>query len=296
MVLVNPNNPNGATFDVEPLPDLLRRHSNTFFLVDEAFIGLAGQSVVRWVDRFPNLIVTRTFSKAESLAGFRVGYAILPELFLGFDPLLGATFFGLAVALSMGAVQRRSRQRVDTLIGVMWAVGMAIGVVFVDLTPGYKADLMSFPFGSILAVPTSELFLMAFLDLSVVAFVALYFRPLLAISYDETFARVRNLPVVGLQLALLCLVSLSVVLLMRVVGLILVIAMLTIPAAVGGRFTRSLKGMMLLSVALGAVFNVTGLVISYVADLTSGATIVLVAAVIFLAVTAIPWPHRHDVP
>jgi zinc transport system permease protein len=217
-------------------------------------------------------------------------------LFFGLDPLLGATFFGLAVALSMGTVQRRSRQRVDTMIGVMWAVGMAIGVVFVDLTPGYKADLMSFLFGSILAVPGFELILMALLDLVVVAFVALYFRPLLAVSYDETFTRVRNLPVAALQLALLCLVALSVVLLMRVVGLILVIAMLTIPAAVGSRFTRSLKGMMVLSVVLGIAFNLTGLAISYAADLTSGATIILVAAVAFMMVTILPWPHRDQAP
>jgi zinc transport system permease protein len=203
-------------------------------------------------------------------------------LFFSLDPLLGATVFGVAVALSMGAVQRLSQQRVDTLIGVMWAVGMAIGVIFVDLTPGYKADLMSFLFGSILAVPTSELVLMAVLDVVVVTFVALYFRPLLAVSYDETFARVRNLPVAGLQLALLCLVALSVVLLMRVVGLILVIAMLTIPAAIGGRFTRSLKGMMALAIAFGAAFNVIGLGVSYAADLTSGATIILVAAAGFL--------------
>lgn len=216
-------------------------------------------------------------------------------LFFSVDPVLGAMFFGLAVALSMGAVQRLSHQRVDTLIGVMWAVGMAIGVIFVDLTPGYKADLMSFLFGSILAVPTSELVLMGLLDLVVVAFVTLYFRPLLAVSYDETFARVRNLPVAGLQLALLCLVALSVVLLMRVVGLILVIAMLTIPAAIGGLFTRSLKGMMLLAVALGAVFNVTGLGISYAADLTSGATIILVAAVVFALATLVPWSRRHEV-
>jgi len=97
-------------------------------------------------------------------------------------------------------------------------------------------------------------------------------------------------------LALLCLVALSVVLLMRVVGLILVIAMLTIPAAVGSRFTQSLKGMMVLSVVLGIVINLTELAISYAADLTSGATIILVAAVAFLMVTILPWPHRDQAP
>lgn len=78
-VIVNPNNPNGGTFDMSPLPDLMKRHANTYFLVDEAFIGMSGQSVASWVPRYPNLIVTRTLSKAHSLAGFRVGYAILPE-------------------------------------------------------------------------------------------------------------------------------------------------------------------------------------------------------------------------
>jgi histidinol-phosphate aminotransferase len=79
VVIVNPNNPNGGTFDMAPLPGLLERHRDSFFLVDEAFIGMAGQSVASWVPQYPNLIVTRTLSKAHSLAGFRVGYAILPE-------------------------------------------------------------------------------------------------------------------------------------------------------------------------------------------------------------------------
>jgi len=203
--------------------------------------------------------------------------------FLGLNPTLGALVFALVAALSMGLVQRFSRQRSDTVIGMMWAVGMAIGIVFIDRTPGYKADLMSYLFGSILAVPREELLLMLALDGVVVGFVALFYRPLLAVSFDQTFARVRNVPVTALHLALLCVVALTVVLLMRVVGLILVIAMLTMPAALSTQFVRTLKVTMILSVALGALFTLAGLWISYQANLTSGAAIILVSAVGFAA-------------
>lgn len=199
-------------------------------------------------------------------------------VFFGFSPTLGALIFSAVAALLMGMVQRLARQRADTVIGVMWAVGMATGIVFIDRTPGYKADLMSFLFGSILAVPRSELAFMIVLDIIVVIFVSLYYRPLLAISFDQTFARVRNLPVLAQQLAVLLVVAITVVLLMRVVGLILVIAMLTMPAALSSQYVSTLKSMMVSSIVVGALFMVAGLWIAFEANLTSGATIILVSA------------------
>lgn len=202
--------------------------------------------------------------------------------FLHFNPVLGAILFSLAVALGMGMVQRKTRQRADTIIGVIWAIGMAVGVILIDLTEGYKADLMSYLFGSILAVPSTDLLIMLGLDIVIVALVALFYKELLAISFDETFASVGNVPVDTIYLLLLCMIALTVVMLMRVVGLIMVIALLTMPAAISGQLVRDMKKMMLLASVLGAVFATTGLWLSYLLNLTCGATIILVSGAAYL--------------
>lgn len=202
--------------------------------------------------------------------------------FFGFDPLLGGMLFGLFAALAMNVVQRKTRQRADTLIGVMWAAGMAIGIIFVDLSPGYKVDLMSFLFGSLLAVSTSEIYIILALDLIILLTVFALYRELLAISYDETFATVRGVPVNVISLILTALIALTVVMMMRVVGLILVIALLTLPAAIAGLFARDMRQMMVLASGLGMVFTVSGLWLSYQYNLTSGAAIILVAVTAYL--------------
>jgi len=141
---------------------------------------------------------------------------------LGFNPVLGAVAFSVAAAVSMGLVQQRTRQRADTIIGVLWAIGMAVGIIMIDLTEGYKADLMSYLFGSILTVPSGDLLLMLLLDLVIAVVVVVLYKELLAISFDELFASVRNVPVTAIYLVLLCLIALTVVMMMRVVGLIMV--------------------------------------------------------------------------
>jgi len=208
--------------------------------------------------------------------GIGLGY------FLGINPVWGAILFSLAAALGMGVVQRKTRQRADTIIGVMWAIGMAVGIVFVDLTRGYVVDLMSYLFGSILTVPRSDLIIMALLDVVIVALVVVFYKELLATSFDETFATVENVPVDTIYIILLCMVALTVVMLMRIVGLIMVIALLTMPAAISEQFTSNLKKMMFLSIVLGIVFTTVGLWLSYALNLTSGATIILVSGGAFL--------------
>jgi zinc transport system permease protein len=224
--------------------------------------------------------------------GYFVKYNLLPTLLAGsalaqdqrpgYFPIVGAIVFSLLSALGMGWVQRRTRERADTVIGVLWAIGMSIGIVFVDLTAGYKVDLMSYLFGSILAVPRPDLIVMVVLDAVIVLLVALLYKELLAISFDETFALIENVPVDAVYLVLLSMIAMTVVMLMRVVGLIMVIAMLTIPAAISGQFTKDLKKMMALAVVLGMVFTTTGLWISYAWNLTSGASIILVAGLAYL--------------
>jgi zinc transport system permease protein len=219
--------------------------------------------------------------------GYYIKYTLLPLLFAGSAlaqdprpgalPLGGAIVFSLGAAVVMGLVQRRTRERADTIIGVLWAIGMAVGIIFVDLSEGYKVDLMSYLFGSILAVEPVELLVMLALDAVVITVVVLFYKELVAISFDETFATVENVPVDAIYVVLLCLIALTVVMMMRVVGLIMVIAMLTMPAAIAGQFVRDLRRTMIWAVVLGVVFTVVGLWLSFSWNLTSGASIILVA-------------------
>ncbi|MDJ0733162.1 MAG: metal ABC transporter permease [Nostocaceae cyanobacterium] len=213
--------------------------------------------------------------------GIGLGY------YLRFNPILGAIIFSVAAALGMGMVQRRTKQRADTIIGVMWAMGMAVGIILVDLTGGYKADLMSYLFGSILAVSSNDLLITLVLDIIIIALAVFFYKELLAISFDETFATITNVPVDAIYLTLMCMIALTVVMMMRVVGLIMVIALLTMPAAISSQFVRDMRKMMVMASILGMFFTTVGLWLSYSLNLTSGATIILVAGVTYVLSTAI---------
>ena len=202
--------------------------------------------------------------------------------FFGFSYLWGVLGFSLLVAMIMAAVSLKSRQRADTIIGVLWAVGMALGVILLDLTPGYNVDLMSYLFGSILAVPTSDLWLMLIMDGLVVLIVGYFYHDLVALSYDVEFAQVRGVSVRVLYFVLIGMIALSIVMMIQVVGLILIIALLTIPPYIAERYSVSLFQMMIYSVILNIFFTTVGLWLSYVFDLTSGASIIMVAAVVFI--------------
>ena len=199
-------------------------------------------------------------------------------------PLHGAVVSALISAIIIGMVSLRARQREDTVIGAVWAVGMAIGILFISQTPGYNQDLMSFLFGNILMVPSKDLALIAMLDAAVIAVSLLWYNPLLAVCFDEDFARLRGLHVEVYYLVLLCLTALTVVLLVTVVGIVLVIALLTLPAAVAGHFSKSLWQMMLIATGCSMLFTVAGLAMSYGPDLPAGAVIIVVAGAAYLCV------------
>lgn len=207
--------------------------------------------------------------------------------YFGQDPMLGAILFSIFSSLAMGLVHRKTRARSDTIIGVMWAIGMAIGIIFISLTPGYKSNLMSFLFGSILAVSTADLWLMAAIAILSVAFVALAYRALLAISFDEDFAAVRNVAVTPLYLLMIVLIGLAVVVSMRVVGLIMIIALLTIPAAIANLFFKDMRIIMVVGVSLSMIFSTAGLIISYALNLQTGAVIILTAGLAYLLATLV---------
>jgi len=239
------------------------------------------------------VVVNRIVFLAGGIAHAAYG-GIGLAFFLGWPYVAGTTAVSLLSAGIMAAVTLKAKHRADAMVGVLWAVGMALGVILLDLSPGYNADLMSYLFGSILTVPASDLWQMGLLGIAVIAVVAWYYNDFLAMSYDDEFARLRNVPVTFLYCLLLGMIALAVVMIIRVVGLILVIALLTIPPFIAEKFTGSLRAMMMLSSVLSCLFTVVGFGVSYALNLTSGATIILVAAAgFFLAVLWDRWRHRR---
>lgn len=202
------------------------------------------------------------------------------------DPLYGALAAALAAAVLIGWVSLKAGEREDTLISAMWAVGMAVGLVFITRTPGYSEDLMGYLFGNILLVAGRDLWLLAGLDALLLLIVVGYYNRLSAVCFDEQFTRLRGVNTTFFYLLLLCLVALSVVLLISVVGIVLVIALLAIPAAIAGRFAGRLWSMMVLASLLGVAFTVGGLAVSYAPGLPAGATTILLAAAAYLFIQA----------
>jgi len=223
------------------------------------------------------VVVNRIVFLAGGIAHAAYG-GIGLAFFMGWPYVAGTTGFSLLAAGAMAAVTLKAKHRADAMVGVIWAVGMAAGVILLDLTPGYNVDLMSYLFGSILAVPVSDLWQMGLIGIGVIAIVTWYYNDFLAMSYDDEFARLRKVPVTFLYCLLLGMIAVTVVMIIRVVGLILVIALLTIPPFIAEKFTGSLRAMMVVSSALSCMFTLSGLWLSYSLNLTSGATIILVAA------------------
>jgi zinc transport system permease protein len=219
-----------------------------------------------------------------------MGAARYCEVVLGwtwFHPLAGATIAALVSALIIGLVSLRAKEREDTVIGAVWAIGMATGIMFIFRTPGYNEDLMSYLFGNILMVSGQDLWFMAGLDLLIIGLVVLFYNKFLAVCFDEEFARLRGVHVEGYYLLLLGLTALTVVLMLSVVGIVMVIALLTLPAATAGYFSRRLWHMMGLSVLFSALFTTGGLALSYSPNLPAGATIILVAGAVYLGVVTV---------
>ena len=203
--------------------------------------------------------------------------------FMGWPPRAGV--YGAAVLLAAMAtwMERKAPNRSDTVMGMIWAVGMATGVIFTDLTPGYGTELTSYLFGSILTVSSGDIVIMVALALGSLGLVTLGFRPVEAFLFDHTFARTKGVPVGLIDLAISLLTSLAVVAVIRVVGLIMVIALFTMPSALVEKSCRSLASMMALSVLASMFFCLSGLWISVAFDLTAGAAIVAVGGLITVA-------------
>ncbi len=204
--------------------------------------------------------------------------------FLGIDPLLGAIPVALASALALGAVDRETIRSYDALIGVLWAVGLAVGIVFVYKTPGFAPNLMSYLFGNILMVSRRDVLVILALAVCVLAVLAVFWKGLVAVAFDEVYARVQGAPVRLLLTVLLTLIALSVVILIQVVGIILVVALLTIPPVLSLMLCKDLWSVVVSSVLVGVGMTLGGLGLSFAYDLPSGPAIILLGAALLLAV------------
>jgi zinc transport system permease protein len=202
------------------------------------------------------------------------------------DPMMGAVASALAAAIITGLVSLYAREREDTVIGAIWSVGMAAGLIFIDLTPGYF-EISSFLFGDILLISSKDIILVLVLDAFIVATTLLFYNQLLAVCFDDEFATLRGINAPGYYIFLLCLTALTIVLLVRIVGIVMVIALLTLPAAVAGKFTNRMWRMMLLSIFFCMSFNTAGLALGFSQGLSSGPSIIIIAGLTYLIVISL---------
>jgi zinc transport system permease protein len=198
------------------------------------------------------------------------------------DPILGAFASAIISALILGIVHLNYRQREDAVIAAIWSTGMAIGMIVISITPGTNVELLNYLFGNILWIDSTDLMRLAVLNGVILAVVAIFYRKFLALCFDEEQATLQGISVKGLYLLLLSLVAVSIVLLMQIIGTILVIAILTIPATLASLFTNRLSIMMAVAALFSALFSVFGLVGAHMLNWPPGATIALLAALAYL--------------
>ena len=257
---------------------------NAFFagLLSSVLFGVLGSVVT--VKRIAGLAgaISHAVLGGIGLALFLSAKGIAP----GLPPIAGALAFAILSAALIGVVSLKARQREDTVINAIWAVGMSLGILFIAKTPGY-ADPMSYLFGNILLISGRDLILLAILAVLVVLAAWKFYPQIEASAFDEEFARTRGVRTDTVFLVTLAVVAVSVVLLQTFVGIVMVIAMLTLPSGTAGFAAKNLRGMMILASILSGIFSVSGLALSWETDLPSGAVVVVLSGGVFLATSAI---------
>ena len=218
-----------------------------------------------------------------------IGLALFLQVKTGiawFDPIAGAVFAAVTAAVIIGLVTLHAKQREDTIIGTLWAVGMGSGILLIDMTPGYF-NLASYLFGDILLISTRDLIYVACLDLMVLTIFTLFFNHFFSVCFDDEFTSLRGVNTTFFYLLLLVLTALTIVLLVRIVGIVLVIALLTIPPAIASFYAKRLWQMMVYSILICLIFTWTGLGVSFSLSLSSGPTIIVIGGTVYLCLLII---------
>jgi len=206
------------------------------------------------------------------------------SIYFGLPMLLSTSIFSVFITILIAILTYQKRENLDTIIGLTWAIGMSFGILLVDLTPGYNSDLMSYLFGSILAVNSDDILFMSVLLGFIILTLLFFYRDILAVSYDSEYANLRGIKTKIFYTLILILSALSIVIAIKIVGLILVIALLTIPIYIAQRFCSTLFSMMIVSGIFSMIFTIFGLVVSYNYDLSSGPSIILVSSICMFCV------------
>jgi zinc transport system permease protein len=211
-----------------------------------------------------------------SFGGIGIGY------FLGINPILGALVFGILSAIGIEFFTKKTDVRSDSSIAIFWALGMAVGIIFIFITPGYAPNLMSYLFGSILTVTNTDLtFLLVNTILIVLVFLLLY-KTILYLAFDEEYAKTHHLPIQLINYLLISLTAATIVFNIKLVGIILVISLLTIPQTIANMFTSDFKKIIFASIIIGIIGSFSGLIFSYLFDIPSGATIIFFLVILFI--------------
>ncbi|WP_231277345.1 metal ABC transporter permease, partial [Clostridium botulinum] len=242
------------------------RHAVIGVVLASIVCGIIGTIVVE-----KKLVMMSGGIAHTAFGGIGMGY------FLGMEPMIGALMFSILSALGIAKIKRSTNTNSDTLIGMFWSLGMALGIIFIAFTPGYPPDMNSYLFGNILRVSSMDVNIMAILDVIVVAIVVVLFNYFKAYLFDDEFTQVLGINTSFLEYLTYIIIACTIVVLIRVVGIILVIALLTVPPAIAKQFTFNLKSIMFISCLLGVIFGFIGLVLSYYFSIASGASIIIVA-------------------
>ena len=204
---------------------------------------------------------------------------------LGISPILGALFFSITSAIGITSIKRKNSTNTDTLIGMFWSLGMALGILFIAFMPGYPPDMTSYLFGDILNVSNFDIEMMCAMDIIIIFFIALMFNTIKSYLFDEEFSFTLGINTTLLEYGLFILIALAIVVLIKVVGIILIIALLTAPPAISKLFTYDFNKILISSVILGMVFSFVGLWLSYIINIPSGASIILVTVLTYFVTT-----------
>lgn len=213
--------------------------------------------------------------------------------YFNLDPLIGLLPFSIINAIILGIISKKTKISEDTATGIVWSIGVAFGIILIYITPGYAPDLMTYLFGNILTVPSSDLYLITIIDIIVLFFIILFYKEFVGICFDEEFLEASGVQSEMLYFLFLCLTALTIVSMIKVVGIILIIAMLTIPASISKKFTYNFKKLIIFSCIIGVILSIFGLFLSFKFNLPTGATIILVFGIAYLLINIIKNIYHH---
>ena len=206
-----------------------------------------------------------------------------PGLYTGISPILSAALFAVLSAFGVEWLSKRKDMREDSAIAVFWTLGMALGIMFTFLSPGFAPDLSAYLFGNILTITASDIALLGVLSVVLAVFFGLYLRPIVSIAFDREFARSQGLPVEFFEYALMLFIALTIVACLRMVGIVLVISLLTIPQMTANLFSHRFHRIIWLSIGIGYLSCLGGLLLSFYLNVPSGASIIFFSILIYAA-------------